>query len=232
MKIRPLSQEGLKLIACITMLTDHVGMFFPMWPWMRLVGRIAFPIYCFLLSEGVQYTSDPRKYGLRLTAGMLLSEYPFDLLLWGGPALRGQSVMVTLLLGFFMLEVMKKIDFLPGKLLAAAPFALAAELLHGDYGAQGVMMILLFGLAKDCGLSLAMQTVGLGILSLVFPGWRIPLLGLQVPAELFCIFSMVPIALYSGKKTTAGPGVQWAFYLFYPVHLLMLGIYLRWILGY
>ena len=51
-KKRGLSQEGLKLIACVTMLIDHIGAAFVPVLWLRVVGRIAFPIYCFLLAEG------------------------------------------------------------------------------------------------------------------------------------------------------------------------------------
>ena len=93
-----LSQESLKLIACITMLLDHIGATLvlrmvqgmPMpndqyrqlvgiYYAFRIIGRIAFPIFCFLLVEGAYRTRNPKKYGLRLFIGMLLSEIPFDL---------------------------------------------------------------------------------------------------------------------------------------------------------
>ena len=93
--ISGISQEGLKLLACITMLIDHIGATLMIrliqetsandaslvWLYylMRIIGRIAFPIYCFLLVEGAAHTRDPKKYGLRLFVGMLLSEIPFDL---------------------------------------------------------------------------------------------------------------------------------------------------------
>ena len=72
-----LSQEGLKLFACVVMLIDHVGaVLFPQHFWMREVGRLAFPIFCFLLSEGVHYTRSPGRYVLRLTIGAAISELP------------------------------------------------------------------------------------------------------------------------------------------------------------
>lgn len=80
---RGLSQETLKIIACVTMLLDHIGATFCPGIGLRIVGRIAFPIYCFLLAEGVHYTHSPKKYGLRLLIGALLSEIPFDLLFFG-----------------------------------------------------------------------------------------------------------------------------------------------------
>ena len=52
--------------------------------------------------------------------------------------------------------------------------------------------------------------------------FRIPVFSIQVPIEMFAVLAMLPIALYSGKKTSSNRAVQWGFYLFYPVHLLVL----------
>ena len=108
-----LSQEWLKVIACVTMLLDHIGaVFVPGIPGfiLRGIGRIAFPIYCFLLAEGVHYTRSPRKYAFRLLIGLLLSEIPFDLLFFGRLSWAYSSVMVTLLLGFFYGMAVKRIQ--------------------------------------------------------------------------------------------------------------------------
>ena len=83
-----------------------------------------FPIYCFLLAEGAHYTHNPRKYALRLFIGALLSEPGFDFALFGGWTWENQSVMVTLLLGFGMVELMKKCPKYWMKLLAVVPFNL------------------------------------------------------------------------------------------------------------
>lgn len=89
MKHKGLSQEALKLIACVSMLIDHIGATLLvrymqsvpgvnpnamiLYNVMRLAGRIAFPVYCYLLVEGAHHTRNPKNYGLRLFAGMLLS---------------------------------------------------------------------------------------------------------------------------------------------------------------
>ena len=90
-----LSQEGLKLIACISMLIDHFGVSIVRQlntPWMidlyyvcRIIGRFAFPIYCFLLVEGYAHTRDIAAYGRRLMLLALLSEIPFDMLIFAKP---------------------------------------------------------------------------------------------------------------------------------------------------
>ena len=84
MKKRDISQEGLKLIACVSMLADHVGAVFFPGSILRFMGRLAFPIYCFLLTEGACHTRNPKRYALRLLSGILLSELPYDVLFYGG----------------------------------------------------------------------------------------------------------------------------------------------------
>ena len=148
MKHKCIPQEVLKLIACITMFIDHFGHaivpYFTV-PYVeefyytcRVIGRIAFPIYCFLLVEGMQKTRYPYKYILRLAIGILLAELPFDILFEGGFSWAAQSVMVTLTLGAIMLLCMQKTETPWLKLLLAVPFALVAELTKCDYGGWGI----------------------------------------------------------------------------------------------
>lgn len=221
MEKRGLSQEGLKLIACVTMLIDHIGaVLMPHNLVLRMIGRIAFPIYCFLLAEGVFYTKNPRRYVLRLGIGAVLSELPFDLAFSGQVDWLNQSVMVTLLLGALALLCIKKIDRIWGKLLVLLPFAVCGELLCADYGGAGVLLIAVFALTRG---KPWWQTF-LGVLAVLYvtPSVAVRLWGIRVPMELLGALAMVPIACYSGRKATGGKAVQWAFYLFYPVHLTAL----------
>ena len=83
MREKGIYQEELKLLACVTMLVDHIGAVLVPGFALRIIGRIAFPIFCFVLAEGAYHTRDPRKYGIRLLIGLLLSELHFDLLFSG-----------------------------------------------------------------------------------------------------------------------------------------------------
>ena len=100
-----LDGSALKLIAVITMLVDHVGAgLFPEIIWMRMVGRLAFPIFAFLLCEGFAHTRDIRRYAVRLGAFALISEVPFNLLhSYRLFDLNAQNVFFTLLIGLLTL---------------------------------------------------------------------------------------------------------------------------------
>ena len=222
-----LSQEWLKVIACVTMLVDHAGAVFMadignynFYYAMRIIGRLAFPIYCFLLAEGVAHTKNPLKYGLRLLIGILLAEIPFDLALFGGFGWGYQSVMVTLFLGFLMALVMQKLD--RTKLVPVIAFAFLVELFQTDYGAWGIFMIALFVMTRERKDRNNLQIVGMVIICWFMNSAAIRIFGVRVPIEIFAVLALIPIFLYSGKKSTTGKGVQMAFYLFYPVHLSVL----------
>lgn len=223
MKKQGISQETLKVLACITMLIDHIGAVFVPGYALRCIGRLSFPIYCFLVAEGCHYTTSPKKYALRMLFMAVVSEAAYDLAFYGGFTLRRQNVMITLLLGFLALELMKKCSNVGLKILAAVPFAIAAELMHSDYGAEGVMVIALFGLTREREHKYLLQFLGMAF---IFSGMvsaeilRIGNYPLQMQ-ELGAL-AIIPISLYNGKKNTTSKAVQWGFYLFYPVHLLVL----------
>lgn len=219
MEKKGLSQETLKVIACMTMLLDHVGAMFVRGYTLRIIGRIAFPIFCFLMAEGAYYTKNPRKYALRLLIGALLSEIPFDLAFQRGLTWRSQSVMVTLLLGFLAVEAIQNTQNNLLKLLAvSAGFALG-QLLQTDYGGYGVLLIVLFSQARR---KWWLQTVLVVMFAWMMDSVPVQVLGMRIPIEMFALLAMLPIGCYSGRKRSDSKVLQWAFYLFYPVHLTVL----------
>lgn len=219
MEKRWLSQETLKVIACVTMLLDHIGAIFVSGYTLRIIGRIAFPIFCFLMAEGAYYTKSPRKYALRLVIGALLSEIPFDLAFRRGLTLQTQSVMLTLLLGFLAIEAIQKTDNGLIKLTITAIGFLLGQLFKTDYGGYGVLLIILLSQTRG---QWWLQTVLVAAVAWMMNSVKIPVFGMKVPIEMFALLAMVPIGLYSGRKSSNNKAVQWAFYLFYPVHLTVL----------
>ena len=237
---RGLSQEALKAIACVTMLLDHIAATIVLdsfyratgvekaqlaeaYNILRTIGRLAFPIYCFLLVEGTFYTKNPKRYGLRLLIGALLSEIPYDLAFYGSINTNERSVMITLLLGFGMLMAMNKVPKLWLKLLLVLPFALMAEKLGTDYGAKGILVIAAFAFTRNLPQKHLLQAL---LLWFIFSPNHLMMLnwldGFRITVQERAVVAVVPIALYNGQKTTKSKALQWGFYLFYPVHLLVL----------
>ncbi len=198
----------LKCIAAVSMLVDHIGVvFFPDLLIFRILGRFAFPIFAFQLVEGFFHTKNEAAYLLRLGAFALLSEVPFDLVMEGVPLEFGeQNVFFTLFLGLAMMVGLKR---LTGTLVRFCVIALAcafAALLSVDYGIMGILLILVFYLLRE------------------EPTWKYLMAGLwnlfsPEPFQYFGVAALVPIALYSGQR---GRSLKWAFYIFYPAHLLLL----------
>ena len=210
-------QEGLKFIACLTMLIDHIGaVFFPTVAWFRIIGRISFPLYCFLLAEGIHHTRNPRKYFLRLLFIAMITEIPYDLLFSGQLTWAKNSVMVTLLLGFAMGISMEKLPMW-AKSLPVIPFAYISRYFHGTYGMEGLLMIAIFLLPRALPFRMLIQSVLMVLLSLRmagFPG--------NISIQFYAILALIPIRLYSGKKCSHSSILQWVFTLFYPLHIVIL----------
>lgn len=222
MKRKGISQETLKLIACMTMLIDHIGAVFFPGSILRTIGRISFPIYCYLLTEGVFYTKNRSQYGKRLFIGILLAEIPFDFLFYGRLYWGKQSVMLTLFLGYLFCVAAMHIPGLAQRMLLLIPFAYLGELLHVDYGAWGVIMIGMFMLTKDQPKRRFQQVFWLAVISLMISKVTVTVGPLQIPRQLFSLLALIPIFAYDGSKRTHNVWIQRGFYLFYPVHLTLL----------
>lgn len=203
----------LKLLAMLAMTADHIGaVFFPEIPLLRWIGRLAMPVLCFFIGEGLRHTRSPRRYLLRLTGFALLSELPFDLAFYGGIEWGHQNVYFTLALGLLALWAIQSRG-MEGWLLALTA-ALAAELLGCDYGMYGVLLILLldrFHRARS------EQLAGAALLNLAF-------FGLQT--QTLSLIALPLLWLYNGKR---GRDDRRLSYLYYPAHLCVLGI-LRFVL--
>ena len=107
-KLKFINSNALKILAMAFMLLDHLwATIIPDNQWMTCVGRLAFPIFAFMISEGYVHTSDFKKYAKRLLIFGLISEIPFNLMSAGGFFFPfHQNVMFTLLLGL-LVKVLK-----------------------------------------------------------------------------------------------------------------------------
>lgn len=221
-KYQVLTGSHLKLIAVITMFIDHAAFIFSgctnvwhqpllqtsfsFWFLLRQVGRLAFPIFCFLLTEGFAHTKNRKKYGLNLLIFALLSEIPFNLMRGGNLLnLRHQNVYFTLLFGYLLICLWEsKLKNWQKVLIFVAALAVLPYF-RADYGRDGALLILLLHVFRE-------QKLLRGIFSL-------PLLSGGLAA--WCAF--IPINLYNGERGfISGKVMKYAFYAFYPLHILLL----------
>lgn len=227
----------LKWVAVISMFIDHATEILVRGSWsaqlravsydqyifLRGVGRLAFPIYCFLLAEGLLHTRNVKKYLLRLLAFAAVSEIPFDLAFRQSFfTLAYQNVFFTLFYGLLGLALWQMLtgrkDFQAAPLrqalglLAIAAMAVIAELCHTDYGWQGVIVISLMYLLRK--------------LPLLRDAASFAVLYLSSILELAALPDLLLFRLYNGER---GRQSKFFFYVFYPAHLLLLAG-LRWLL--
>ena len=141
-----MTAHRLKQIALCTMLIDHIGtLLLPEWTFLRMIGRIAFPLFAFLTAESTFHTHRVSHYLARLLVFACISELPFRWsILNGDPAFGLRNVLFTLLLGAVACCCWAKASAQPLWACAAFLPIAAAELLQTDYGAYGAAVVLLF----------------------------------------------------------------------------------------
>ena len=205
-----LTAAQLRALALILMFIDHTGrVLFPGQLWMICLGRLAFPIFAFQTAEGCWHTSDFRRYCLRLTIFALISEIPFDLMAFGTIFQPGhQNVMFTLLLGLIACRFYDR-----NKGWGLIPIFLAAAILRPDYGILGVAQVLLFYIFRE---EKSAQLLFLVLINCFGYG-----LG---SLQSFAALAWIPISLYRGEKGRGGKALQYGSYIFYPLHMLLLGL--------
>ena len=223
-----LSGTALKLAACITMLIDHIGascieatyevayrtppQILQLDRVLRLIGRLAFPIFCFLLVEGFLHTHDVKKYIGRLFLFGLLSEVPFDLAFFKTPFHWGnQNVYWTLALGVLAMAMLQKSEDADGNAawmgrLAALGCAVVAQLAGTDYGAIGVALIVALYLTRNHRRYQCIIGAGMMLFEITAP------------------LAFVLLWFYNGERGRCPQWAKWAFYGFYPVHLTLLAL--------
>ena len=215
-----LTGNALKIIAAISMVIDHAGlMFFPNMEIFRIIGRLAFPIFAFMIAEGCRYTRNRLRYWGMLTALAALCQivyYFFD-----GSAYF--SVLVTFsaaILVIYALDYWKRRQGFPGAVVflgAMAALWLANEFLTIDYGFWGCMAPVFASLPSGKPWDtrnhrLAAFGLGLVLLSLAIGG-----------TQWYCLLALPLLLCYSGQRGKWK--MKYFFYIFYPLHLVaLLGI--------
>lgn len=193
----------LKWLAVILMVVDHIGYFiFPDLLILRMIGRLSFPIFAFLIANGYQHTRDVKKYVLRLFIFANVIQLASIFMIF--PV----NIFYTLTLGLLCI-IIYDIDMgYLNKLLMIAGLLIIAYLIKCDYGPYGVLMILIVYIFRERYLYMAlfMALIGIGYYGLYH---------IQNLAILSIFFFM----LYNNKE---GRKMKYFFYVFYPLHMMIL----------
>lgn len=234
-QLKIISGSLLKTIALLTMLLDHttavllkhyqffitplfnlLGTEITPYYLLRGIGRIAFPVYCFLLTEGYTHTRCKEKYATRLLCFAVISEIPWNLEHSGSVFYSGQNVFFTLFLGLcaiYIYDQFKK-DRTKQIFSLIAVFCIAL-VLKADYGVMGVGFVLFLYIMRDN--KLLQSLIGCCFFS--------------TPA--FVAPAFVLINMYNGKRGyIKGRILQYAFYIIYPLHMIILYLLKLYLIGY
>ena len=198
----------LKIIAIVTMFLDHYYRIIGGPEWLSMLGRLAFPIFAFSISEGYSHTKNVNKYLMRLLNFAIIIQLPNFLGLQEYPL----NIFFTLALGLFCLEVLdnNKINIVV-RYIILLYLCFFAEKIDLDYGAYGIILIVLFSKLKNNKVNIFIGFLALNLVILK--------IGNLTEIQIYSMLSLIPIFLYNGKK---GYGMKYLFYLFYPLHFIFL----------
>lgn len=235
----------LRIIACLAMLLDHIG-YYSNNLFLRAIGRVAFPIFVYLICNGYKHTSCKWRYALRLAVFAVISQIPFSLFCTNTITYMQGNVFITLLIALLCIwatdmllrnRVTRWLCWLP---MVVIGILYQLGVLRSDYGVRGIILAMAFYLLDGravwkriltvlaCLIAVFYnQLISVG-LSVVTGSWHPIVLSTWDWWQLFSLGSLPLIFLYNGKK---GPQpanrvlsklTQIGFYLFYPAHMLVL----------
>jgi len=199
---------SLKLFALLCMTIDHVGfILFPDVLWLRAIGRLAFPIFAFLVVEGFVHTSNFKRYFSTMVLfafvcqvpGLFISHFPVN-------------IFFTLSIGLLAMKVLSYDSInVVVRYVGVVLLVLLAEFINADYGSYGVVLILMFYFVKSYDLK-TVQAVPFYLLVSFMSSLF----------QLISIFSLIPIYFYNGERGFSNSYIKYGFYFYYPIHLTIL----------
>jgi hypothetical protein len=219
--MKGLSNNQLKMIALVSMTIDHVGAYlFPQLQWLRIVGRLAFPIFAYMIAEGCHHTRSMRKYLSTMALFALLCQ-AVDYFATGSLYM---SILVTFTLSICLVFCFQKVEKTKNPLWAVAlvlalvtvryiceqlPLVLKDTDFGVDYGFIGVLLPWALYLVKNKKYRLVMLTVCLIALSMN-----------SYYVQWYSLLAVPLIAFYNGQRGKWN--LKWLFYIYYPLHLVVI----------
>ena len=218
-----LAGNQLKLLALVTMTCDHIGVtLFPQVLWLRIVGRLALPIFAYMIAEGCRHTHSRKRYLLSIVAVAALCQAVY-LVAMGSLYM---CIMVTFSLSVALIYLWDYAKTRPapqGGFLVLAALCVTWVLcevplfpgtdFHIDYGIFGVLLPVLIYMGRSGLQAFAMAALGLVFLNLSMGG-----------IQWFSLLALIPLAFYDGTRGKAK--LKYLFYIYYPAHLAVI-----WLIG-
>lgn len=211
----------IKLIAILTMVIDHIGLFFfPNVILFRVIGRLAFPLFAWLIANGAYHTKNINIYLKRLFIFALISQIPYLLANQQiDPNFSQLNIFFTLFLGLLAIKVIKQTKNKKLWVCIALTTSLFGELMSVSYGAFGVLSIIFFYIFfKD----FKKMALAQSLLIFVYLFKAPPILLAYI--NLVSLGSLAFIYFYNKKE---GPKAKYLFYIFYPAQYLVIWLLLR-----
>lgn len=239
LKPKGLNSIAIRVIAMSSMLCDHVWVTLaPDSHWLHYFGRLAFPLFSFLLVEGFLHSSNRWRYANRLFVFAALSELPFNLMNSGRLAYVGhQNVLWTFLIGLFAMMIIEKIKVRVDNIVVTGLSTVLVLLgsmylannLHTDYAGYGILTILLFYTCHDLRYKWMGQLLGLIYINAILLAGKtisFTILGapLAFPIQSIAVLSLFFIRKYNGLLGPYNKVEQYFFYVFYPLHMILLAL--------
>jgi len=218
-----LSNFVLKIVAIISMLCDHLGYaIYEKFSYFNYIGRLAFPIFAFGISEGYAHTKSKKNYLMRLFMFGLVSQAPF--MFFNSIFRTGFSLNIffTLFLGLIAIIGYEQCKNKAIGLLLVVCLGLTADALKMDYGYFGIFTIFIFHVFKQNKTLMNLSFIGLCLLKYIPLYIQSNFYYAYIILFLGTILSLVFINLYNGKK---GPNTKYLLYTFYPAHLILLYVF-------
>lgn len=230
---------SLHIMAMLFMLCDHLwGTIVPGNEWLTCIGRISFPIFAFMIVEGYFHTRNFRKYMLRLLLFAVISEIPFNLMMGGSLFYPlHQNVLWSFIISLGLIhwnEKIKKHGKVWKRILVGGVSvilgSMAGLLTMVDFYHAGILTVLVFYFFCPrkwwgfLGQLLGMAYINLEMLGGLVYDFSVFGLDLSIHQQGFALLALIPIWLYRGKQGFRSKGLQYFYYAFYPLHLLILGL--------
>lgn len=220
----------IKLLAVGTMVVDHIGLFFfPQYFIFRIIGRLAFPLFCWLIANGAHHTKDINAYLKRIIILALISQFPFILAnKLVTPSFSALNVLFTLFFGLLAIKAIQTTKNIYVRICISLLCMVFAQVLQAEYGAQGVASIIGFYVFYTDFPKLVVSQVIIALFPPVFDYWYQISLGIMTFPYLryvntLGLLSLLCIALYNRK---GGKKTKYLFYIFYPLQYILILLFL------